>query len=92
MKKRSRLMLQRWKKTAYRSPRSLRYTSDRRVSKLPCISGRDCVKAPAGSVFWNGGSTVVTMSCGVTIRSVSFIPDHKELDRGTLRAIIRSST
>jgi predicted RNA binding protein YcfA (HicA-like mRNA interferase family) len=62
------------------------------VSKLPVISGAACVKAlgKAGfEVFRQRGSHITL------IRKIppaqTTIPNHKELDRGTLRAIIRQT-
>ncbi|MBI2955979.1 MAG: type II toxin-antitoxin system HicA family toxin [Acidobacteria bacterium] len=60
------------------------------MTKLPVISGRECVKAlqRAGfSVRRQEGSHIILR------RDLPFaqvvVPDHKELDRGTLRAILR---
>lgn len=62
------------------------------MSKLPRISGRDCIKALERAGFKvrrQEGSHVVLR------RNEPFgqlvVPDHKELDRGTLRAIIRQA-
>jgi len=60
------------------------------MSKLPRISGRECVKALERAGFYfkrqTGGHIILR-------RDEPFaqviVPDHKELDRGTLRAIIR---
>jgi predicted RNA binding protein YcfA (HicA-like mRNA interferase family) len=62
------------------------------MSKLPGISGRSCVKALEKTGFylkrWEGSHMILR-------RDYPFaqvvVPDHKELDRGTLRAIIRQS-
>ena len=62
------------------------------MSKLPVISGRDCVKAleKAGFHFQRQKGSHISM-----VREEPFaqvvVPDHKELDRGTLRAIIRQA-
>ena len=62
------------------------------MSKLPGISGRVCVKAleKAGFRFQRQRGSHISL-----IREDPFaqvvIPDHKELDRGTLRAIIRQA-
>lgn len=60
------------------------------MSKLPSVSGRECIKALAkiGFVFKRQqGSHIVLRRDGPFAQLV--VPDHKELDRGTLRAIIR---
>jgi predicted RNA binding protein YcfA (HicA-like mRNA interferase family) len=62
------------------------------MSKLPRISGRECINALA-----KAGFTVVRQKGShVVIRRVEpfaqqSVPDHKELDTGTLRAIIRQA-
>ena len=60
------------------------------MSRLPRISGRECIAALGKAGFYvkrQEGSHVVLR------RNEPFgqlvVPDHKELDRGTLRAIIR---
>ena len=62
------------------------------MSKLPRVSGRECATAlqKAGFAFkrQEGSHMIYRRSepfCQVTI------PDHRELDRGTLRAIIRQA-
>jgi predicted RNA binding protein YcfA (HicA-like mRNA interferase family) len=62
------------------------------VSKLPVVSGAECVKALKQLGF------VVTRQRGSHIilvreepKTSITVPDHKELDRGTLRAIIRQA-
>ncbi len=62
------------------------------MSKLPSISGRDCIRALERAGFRvrrQEGSHVVIR------RDVPFaqvvVPDHHVLDRGTLRAIIRQA-
>jgi predicted RNA binding protein YcfA (HicA-like mRNA interferase family) len=60
------------------------------VSKLPQLSGRECIRAleRAGFVFRRQeGSHVILRRADPFAQVV--VPDHKELDRGTLRAIIR---
>ena len=60
------------------------------MSKLPVISGRDCVKAllRAGfSVKRQAGSHIILRRDSPFTQVV--IPDHRTLDRGTLRAILR---
>ena len=62
------------------------------MSQLPRISGRDCIKAlqRAGFVVKRQkGSHVVLRRDDPFAQTV--VPDHKELDRGTLRAIIRQA-
>jgi predicted RNA binding protein YcfA (HicA-like mRNA interferase family) len=62
------------------------------VTKLPRISGRDCVRA-----LERGGFVVKRQNAShiVLRRDEPFaqlvVPDHKELDRGTLRAILRQA-
>ncbi|MCL0081408.1 type II toxin-antitoxin system HicA family toxin [Peptococcaceae bacterium] len=62
------------------------------MSKLPVISGRECVRMLEQVGFYlkrQKGSHMVTR------RNTPFaqviVPDHKVLDRGTLRAIIRQA-
>jgi predicted RNA binding protein YcfA (HicA-like mRNA interferase family) len=62
------------------------------MSGLPRISGRECVKALNKVGFYlkrQEGSHMVLRRDDPFGQVV--IPDHKELDRGTLRAIIRQS-
>ena len=62
------------------------------MSKLPVISGADCVKALAKigfEVHRQRGSHIVLVRKSPP--SQTTIPNHKELDRGTLRAIIRQT-
>jgi predicted RNA binding protein YcfA (HicA-like mRNA interferase family) len=62
------------------------------MSKLPSISGRECVQAleKAGFRFQRQKGSHISL-----IREEPFsqvvVPDHRELDRGTLRAIIRQA-
>ena len=59
------------------------------MSKLPRISGRECVKALNAVGFYlrrQDGSHLVLRRDDPFAQVV--VPDHKELDRGTLRAII----
>lgn len=59
------------------------------MSKLPRISGRECVKALNAVGFYlrrQEGSHLVLRRDDPFAQVV--VPDHKELDRGTLRAII----
>ena len=62
------------------------------MSKLPVISGADCVKAlgKIGFVVYRQRGSHITM-VRTSPSSQTTIPNHKELDRGTLRAIIRQA-
>jgi predicted RNA binding protein YcfA (HicA-like mRNA interferase family) len=62
------------------------------MSKLPRVSGRECAKALFKAGFYlkrREGSHMILR------RDVPFaqvvVPDHPELDRGTLRAMIRQA-
>ncbi|MCB0167048.1 MAG: type II toxin-antitoxin system HicA family toxin [Anaerolineae bacterium] len=60
------------------------------MSKLPRISGRECVRALEKLGFYirrQRGSHIVLRRDHPFTQLV--VPDHKELDRGTLRSIIR---
>lgn len=62
------------------------------MSKLPVVSGADCVKAlgKVGFVTYRQrGSHVTVLRKDPPTQTT--IPNHKELDRGTLRAIIRQA-
>lgn len=62
------------------------------MSKLPRVSGRECVRALEKAGFFvrrQEGSHVILRRNEPFAQLV--VPDHKELDRGTLRAIIRQS-
>jgi predicted RNA binding protein YcfA (HicA-like mRNA interferase family) len=62
------------------------------VSKLPRISGRECVKALGKTNFYfkrQEGSHIILRRDNPFAQVV--VPEHKELDRGTLRAIIRQA-
>ena len=62
------------------------------MSNLPRISGRDCVKAleKIGFYFKRQESSHIVLRRDDPFCQV-VVPDHKELDRGTLRAIIRAA-
>jgi predicted RNA binding protein YcfA (HicA-like mRNA interferase family) len=62
------------------------------MSQLPRISGRECVKAleKAGFYWKRQESTHIILRRDVPFAQL-VVPDHKELDRGTLRAIIRQA-
>ena len=62
------------------------------MTKLPSISGRACIKALERVGFLvrrQEGSHVILRRNDPFCQVV--VPDHKELDRGTLRAIIRQT-
>jgi len=62
------------------------------MSALPRISGRECANALAKIGFYlkrQEGSHMIIRRDDPFGQVV--VPDHKELDRGTLRAIIRQS-
>ena len=62
------------------------------MSGLPRISGRECVKALNKIGFYlkrQEGSHIILRRNEPFAQLV--VPDHKELDRGTLRAIIRQA-
>jgi predicted RNA binding protein YcfA (HicA-like mRNA interferase family) len=62
------------------------------MSKLPILSGAECVKAleRAGfAVYRQRGSHITLVRKDPP--SQTTVPNHKELDKGTLRAIIRQS-
>ncbi|PIU45874.1 MAG: hypothetical protein COS95_01540 [Ignavibacteriales bacterium CG07_land_8_20_14_0_80_59_12] len=63
------------------------------MSSLPKISGRECVKALSRAGFSlrrQHGSHMILRRDEPFTQLV--VPDHKELDRGTLRAIIRQAS
>ena len=60
------------------------------MNRLPRISGRECVRALAGVGFYTRrqhGSHIILRRDDPFAQVV--VPDHRELDAGTLRAIIR---
>jgi len=62
------------------------------VSKLPSVSGRDCLKALEKAGFRlrrQEGSHIILRRDDPFAQVV--VPDHRELDRGTLRAILRAA-
>ncbi len=62
------------------------------MSTLPVIYGRDCVRALGRAGFYvkrQEGSPLILRRSDPLAELVA--PDHKELDRGTLRAIIRQA-
>lgn len=62
------------------------------MTKLPVVSGEDCIKAleKKGFYFKRQKGSHVTMRRDEPFGQVT-IPRHKQLDRGTLRAIIRQA-
>ena len=60
------------------------------MSRLPRISGRECIAAlgKAGFYVKRQESSHVVLRRDEPFGQL-VVPDHKELDRGTLRAIIR---
>lgn len=62
------------------------------MSALPRISGTQCVRALQRAGFYlkrQHGSHMILRRDHPFAQTV--VPDHRELDRGTLRAIIRQS-
>ena len=62
------------------------------MNKLPVISGPRCVRALEGAGFYlkrQTGSHLILRRDEPFAQVV--VPDHKVLDRGTLRAIIRQA-
>jgi len=62
------------------------------VSKLPRVSGRECISAleKAGFVQKRQHGSHIILRRDEPFSQI-VVPDHKELDRGTLRAIIRQA-
>ncbi|MDB9332884.1 type II toxin-antitoxin system HicA family toxin [Nodularia spumigena CS-591/04] len=62
------------------------------MSKLPVISGSQCIKA-LGTIGFivirQRGSHIILVRDQP--KTTITVPDHKELDRGTLRTIIRQA-
>ena len=62
------------------------------MNRLPILSGRECVKALEKAGFYvlrQKGSHISLVHDDPFAQVV--VPDHRELDRGTLRAIIRQA-
>ncbi len=62
------------------------------MSKLPVVSGTECIKALEKIGFEDyrqRGSHIVLVRKSPPAQTT--IPNHKELDRGTVRAIIRQA-
>ncbi|HEX8491661.1 MAG TPA: type II toxin-antitoxin system HicA family toxin [Pyrinomonadaceae bacterium] len=62
------------------------------MSKLPVVSGAQCVKAleRAGFIVYRQRGNHLTL-VRADPPGQTTVPNHKELDRGTLRAIIRQA-
>ena len=62
------------------------------MSMLPSLSGGECAKAleRVGFVFIRQASSHIILRRNQPFAQL-VVPDHKELDQGTLRAIIRSA-
>ena len=60
------------------------------MTKLPRVSGRDCaaVLARLGFVVKRQHGSHIVLRRGEPFAQV-VVPDHKEFDRGTLRAVLR---
>ena len=62
------------------------------MTKLPRISGSECVKTLTKAGFYKKrqhGSQIILRRDDPFAQLV--VPDHKELDRGTLRTILRQA-
>ncbi len=62
------------------------------MTKLPVVSGRDCLKALQRAGFYlrrQEGSHMIVRRDSPFAQVV--VPDHRELDRGTLRGILRGA-
>ena len=62
------------------------------MSKLPVVSGKKCIKTleKVGFVIVRRRGSHIILAREDPKNTV-IVPDHKELDRGTLRAIIRQA-
>ena len=62
------------------------------MTKLPTISARDCSAAlsKVGSYLKRQRGSHMILRWDAPFAQLS-VPDHKELDRGTLRAILRAA-
>ena len=62
------------------------------MNKLPVVSGRECIKAlerVGFQIIRQKGSHISLIRTDPFAQVV--VPDHKELDRGTLRSILRQA-
>ncbi|MBM3745209.1 MAG: type II toxin-antitoxin system HicA family toxin [Acidobacteria bacterium] len=62
------------------------------MSRLPSVSGRQCAAAlaKAGFIFRRQKGSPMILRRDAPFAQVS-VPDHRELDRGTLRAILKAA-
>lgn len=62
------------------------------MSKLPVVSGRECARAleKAGYYFKRQEGSHIILRRDDPFGQI-VVPDHKHLDRGTLRAILRQA-
>lgn len=62
------------------------------MSGLPRISGRECLRAleKIGFIFKHREGSHMALRRDKPFSQLA-VPDHKELDRGTLRAVIRQA-
>jgi predicted RNA binding protein YcfA (HicA-like mRNA interferase family) len=64
------------------------------MTKLPVVSGRAAVKAPGRAGYFvdhQTGSHIILRNVNPPYRRLS-VPDHRELAKGTLRAIIHDAS
>lgn len=61
------------------------------MSKLPVVSGKEAIKALVKLGYWVRGRESSHIHLRHSHRQPLTIPDHKEIARGTLRAIIRAA-
>ena len=61
------------------------------MSRLPVVSGKEVIKALAKLGYWIRDRESSHVHLRHSIRKPLTIPAHKEIARGTLRAIIREA-
>ena len=61
------------------------------MSKLPVVSGKEVIKALMKSGYYLRGRESSHVHLRHPIKRPLTVPDHKEVARGTLRAIIREA-
>lgn len=61
------------------------------MSKLPIVSGKEAIKALVRAGYYVRGRESSHIHLRHLSRKPLTIPDHKEIARGTLRAIIREA-
>ena len=61
------------------------------MTKLPVVSGKEVLKALGRLGYYVRGRESSHVHLRHAMRKPLTIPDHKEIARGTLRAIIRSA-